>query len=153
MTLRIKTGLFEQLRQHGEEAYPNECCGVLVGKSVNSAERTVGAVERCANAHTDSPNRRYQISPVELVRIQCEARLAGYEIIGFYHSHPDCPSQWSSTDLAEAYWTGCSYVITQVEKGRAVHTSSFLLLGAEDSKHFAEEVIEVIDNANLESMP
>jgi proteasome lid subunit RPN8/RPN11 len=80
-----------------------------------------------------------------LVRIQREALLAGHDIVGFYHSHPDHPARWSVTDLAEAHWTGCSYVITNVENGRAVLTNSFLLLDQEEAKHFEDELIEVID--------
>ena len=49
----------------------------------------------------------------------------------------------SSTDLAEAHWTGCSYVITNVEKGKADLTNSFLLQGTEEAKHFENEAIEV----------
>jgi proteasome lid subunit RPN8/RPN11 len=66
--------------------------------------------------------------------------------VGFYHSHPDWPANWSSTDLDEAHWTGCSYVITSVERGRAGLTNSFLLLGEEQSKHFEDEVIEVSED-------
>jgi proteasome lid subunit RPN8/RPN11 len=87
---------------------------------------------------------RYQISPAELVRIQREAMLAGRDIVGFYHSHPDHPARWSATDLAEAHWTGCSYLITSVELGRAVLTNSFLLLGHEEEKHFEDELLDVI---------
>jgi len=101
-------------------------------------------VVRCGNTRTDSPEKRYQISPAELIRIQREARNAGQDIVGFYHSHPDWPARCSSTDLEEAHWTGCSYVITSVEKGKAVCTSSFLLRGAEETKHFEEEAIEVL---------
>jgi proteasome lid subunit RPN8/RPN11 len=77
------------------------------------------------------------------VRIQREALLAGHDIVGFYHSHPDHPARWSSTDLAEAHWTGCSYVITSVENGRAVLTNSFLLKGREEAKQFENEILEV----------
>ena len=79
------------------------------------------------HAH-DSPENRYHIDPAELVRIQRKAALTGQDIVGFYHSHPDCPAKWSRTDLDEAHWTGCSYVITSVEHGKAVQTNSFLLL-------------------------
>jgi proteasome lid subunit RPN8/RPN11 len=143
MALRIQKKLFEQLRQHGEETYPHECCGVLVGKFDEADGRVVKSVVKCGNTRTDSPQNRYHISPAELVRIQREAGLAGHDIVGFYHSHPDCPAQASSTDLAEAHWTGCSYVITNVEKGKADRTNSFLLQGSEEAKHFDDEAIEV----------
>jgi proteasome lid subunit RPN8/RPN11 len=68
----------------------------------------------------------------------------GFDIVGFYHSHPDHPAQWSQTDFAEAHWMGCSYLITSVEKGKAVTTNSFLLTGtSEEDKAFQNEQVEV----------
>jgi proteasome lid subunit RPN8/RPN11 len=144
MALSIPRTLLEELRKHGEETYPHECCGVLVGSFDKEGGKKVTAAVRCGNTRTDSPQNRYHISPVEMVRIQREAMLTGSDIVGFYHSHPDHPAQWSATDLAEAHWTGCSYVITSVENGRAVLTHAFLLQGQEEDKHFEDEVIEVI---------
>lgn len=141
MALKIQKTLLDQLREHGEETYPNECCGVLVGEFDDTGGRTVRTVVRCGNTRTDSPQNRYHISPADLVRIQREARLDGKDIVGFYHSHPDRPATWSATDLNGAHWTGCSYVITSVDYGKAVLTSSFLLLGEEQSKHFEDEAI------------
>ena len=101
---------------------------------------------------TDSPQNRYQIDPHELVKIQRQGRERDEDIIGFYHSHPDHPAQWSTTDLAEAHWFGCSYVITAVQSGRAVVTNSFLLMGAEDEeKHFYEEKIVLVQNDLVKS--
>ena len=143
MALKIPRALYDQLRTHGEHAYPYECCGVLVGE-FNSAEgKAVKAVVPCGNARNDSPRNRYSISPLELVRVQREAMLAGSDIVGFYHSHPDHPAQWSATDLTEAHWTGCSYVITRVDDGRAVLTNSFVLQDREEAKRFVDEEIEV----------
>ena len=82
--------------------------------------------------------------PQELVKIQRQARGLGLDIVGFYHSHPDHPAQWSPTDFAEAHWIGCSYVITAVEKGKAAITNSFLLTGtSEEDKKFEDEAIEI----------
>ena len=53
------------------------------------------------------------------MKIQRQARGLGLDIVGFYHSHPDHPAQWSTTDFAEAHWLGCSYIITSVEQGKA----------------------------------
>ena len=144
MALRIRSSDFELIRVHGEETYPQECCGVLVGEFGDGGERTVHGVVRCGNARMDSPEKRYSIDPAELIRVQREARMGGRNIVGFYHSHPDWPARWLSTDLDEAHWTGCSYVITSVEKGKAAGTSSFLLRGGDEAKHFEEEAIEVI---------
>jgi proteasome lid subunit RPN8/RPN11 len=145
MSLTIPLTLYDQLRQHGEETYPHECCGVLVGELGDNGRKLVKAAFPCGNTRTDTPANRYHISPAELVRIQREAALAGRDIVGFYHSHPGHPARWSATDLAEAHWTGCSYLITSVEQGRAVLTHSFQLLGPEENKRFEDEHIEVID--------
>jgi proteasome lid subunit RPN8/RPN11 len=145
MALRIPSALHKQLREHGEETYPHECCGVLTGGIDEEGKKNVQAIVRCGNTRTDSPANRYRISPAELVRIQQEAALSGCDIVGFYHSHPDYPAQWSPTDLAEAHWIGCSYVITSVEQGRTVLTNSFQLVGQEENKRFENEHIEIID--------
>jgi proteasome lid subunit RPN8/RPN11 len=116
---------------------------VLVGQFNDAGNRTVQSVVRCENMRTDSPRNRYHISPGELIRIQREATEAGHEIVGFYHSHPDSPAKWSATDLDEAHWIGCSYVITSVEKGSATVTNSFLLVGVKGEKHFEDDPIEV----------
>lgn len=145
MALKIPNALYNQLRRHGEASYPHECCGVLVGGFDEAGGKVVMKSVQCGNTRTDSPANRYNIGPAELVRIQREALLAGYDIVGFYHSHPDHPAQWSTTDLAEAHWIGCSYVITSVEHGRAVLTNSFQLVGQEENKRFENEHIEIID--------
>ena len=147
--LRINPSDYEALRQHGVETYPDECCGVLLGASEDGVN-AVAAVVRAGNIRTDSAHNRYQIAPQELIHIQREARQQGLDIIGFYHSHPDHPAQWSKTDFAEAHWFGCSYVITSVRKDNArcwaFETNAFLLTGSgqgEEDKRFEDEPIEI----------
>lgn len=141
--LRISTSDLARLRGHSERAYPHEACGVLIGSAADEVREVRGVVE-CGNERTDSPQNRYRIAPRELIAAQKRARAAGMEIVGFYHSHPDLPAQWSATDWAEAHWLGCSYVITSVAQGLAGDSRSFMLRGSnEDDKHFADEAIEV----------
>ena len=146
--LKLTQSDYVSLRQHGEETYPHECCGVLLGHfeddGSEGVSKTVSRVARCGNTRADSPHNRYNIDPRDLIRIQHEGRERGEDIVGFYHSHPDHPAQWSPTDLAEAHWFGCSYVITSVEKGKATITNSFELTGSdEDDKKFVDEKAEV----------
>ncbi len=143
--LKLPISVYEALRLHGESTYPHECCGVLLGQFDNDGSKTVSRIEPCGNACDDSPHNRYTINPRDLIHIQREGRERGEEIVGFYHSHPDHPAQWSVTDLAEAHWFGCSYVITSVEKGAAVMTNSFALTGTDEvDKKFVDETIEVV---------
>jgi proteasome lid subunit RPN8/RPN11 len=141
----IPAGVYNQLRDHGEETYPHECCGALLGRPEQDGWRIVSAV-RAGNTRTDSAHNRYNIAPLELVKIEREANRQGLEIAGFYHSHPDHPAQWSQTDFAEAHWLGCCYVITEVTQGKAATTNSFLLAGTtEEDKRFEQQAIVVED--------
>jgi proteasome lid subunit RPN8/RPN11 len=142
--LKFSRSDYDAIRLHGEETYPHECCGVLLGRFEDDGARVVTSSARCGNTRTDSAHNRYNIDPKELVRIQREGRERGEDIVGFYHSHPDHPAQWSKTDHAEAHWFGCSYVITSVEKGNAAITNSFELSGTDEAdKELRDEKIEV----------
>ncbi len=149
--LHLPRSIYDELRAHGEQTYPYECCGALLGRfsPAASAESkpcgwSVEAAIRAGNTRTDSAHNRYQIAPAELVKIEREARARGLDIAGFYHSHPDHPAQWSPTDFEEAHWIGCCYVITEVAQGKAIVTNSFLLAGTtEENKYFEKQNIEV----------
>jgi proteasome lid subunit RPN8/RPN11 len=145
--LKLNRNLFDAIRRHGEDTYPHECCGVLVGRMLDDNVRVVTEAIRTSNTRTDSPQNRYHIDPAELLPILRQSRERGEEIVGFYHSHPDHPAHWSSTDLAEAHWIGCSYVITSVNQGQAADTNSFELIGSgEEDKRL---VPEPLDNGSL----
>jgi proteasome lid subunit RPN8/RPN11 len=141
--LKLCEQVYDAIRRHGEETYPYECCGVLLGRSsdgVNEVDEAVPA----SNSRTDAARNRYQIAPQELVKIQRQGRERGLDIVGFYHSHPNHPALWSKTDFAEAHWIGCSYVITSVNERVAQETNSFLLTGtAEEDKAFESEAVVV----------
>jgi proteasome lid subunit RPN8/RPN11 len=151
--LLLPRSIYDALRAHGEETYPNECCGALLGLPIGDGWKIVSAV-RAGNTRTGSAHHRYQIAPIELVRIEREARRQGLEIAGFYHSHPDHPAQWSATDFAEAHWLACSCVITEIAQGKAAATRSFLLAGStEEDKHFEPETIVVEDESSGGASP
>ena len=147
MPLTIPQSLYDQLRAHGEETYPHECCGIMLGRS-DGDDLRVAQLIRAGNTRTDSAHNRYNIAPQELIAAQREGRKQGLDIVGFYHSHPDHPAQWSPTDFAEAHWFGCAYVITSTVgdkiTGHAKITNSFLLTGTgEEDKAFTVQLIEV----------
>ena len=98
--------VYRELRAHGEEAFPHECCGALLGR-MTAGGWQVDSLVRATNTRDESRRDRYEIAPAELVKIAREARSRGLEIAGFYHSHPEHPARWSATDLEEAHWLGC----------------------------------------------
>ena len=143
MSLTLSQDVYNALRAHGEQTYPHECCGIMLGKTTDDGIQ-VKILVRAGNTRTDSAHNRYNIAPQEIIKAQREGRQLGVDIVGFYHSHPDHPAQWSTTDFAEAHWFGCAYVITAVEKGKAAITNSFLLTGtSEEDKAFQLQEISV----------
>ena len=149
--LRLPRAVYDDLRLHGEQTWPHECCGALLGRSLPDGwqiDSLVRTVNIRADSSAGSSRNRYEIAPAELVKIVCEASTRGIEIAGFYHSHPDHPAHWSATDLAQAHWLGCSYVITEIVQGRAALTNAFLLAGiTEEDKHFEPQTIQIEDRS------
>ena len=114
MSLRIPGALADEIRRHGEAAYPAECCGALVGR-VDAGGKEVVRLAPAVNRRTDDPHR-YLIAPDDLRRLEAEVRAAGLEIVGYYHSHPDHPAAPSAFDADHA-WPWYSYVIVRIDRG------------------------------------
>ena len=146
--LRIEKADYDLIRWEAERRYPKESCGIILGTLVEG-ERTVTMTVPCENKPRDSQGNRYHIDPGQLVAALKLARSRSETIIGFYHSQPDHPTNYSTTDLADAHWFGCSYVITSVERGHAATTDSYMLMGPEEQKKFQREEIEVIGNTAM----
>ena len=141
--IEIPTEALAQIRRHARETYPEECCGALLGELSGESAR-IQRVEALVNRSAEERGRRYVVSPEDYVRVERGAEKEGLSLLGFYHSHPDHPAHWSPTDLAEAHWFGCSYVITSVEEGKAVVTNSFELAGSDEAdKQLVDEKVEL----------
>ncbi len=141
--LKISKADYDLIRWEAARSYPNEGCGIILGNVVEG-HRLVSLTLTCNNASTDSAASQYSIKPEQVISALKLARNRAESIIGFYHSHPDHPPFYSATDLAEAHWFDCSYVITSVEKGRVTATNSYVLVGNEDRKNFLPEEIEIM---------
>ncbi|MGE5324101.1 MAG: M67 family metallopeptidase [Actinomycetota bacterium] len=148
--LQISKADYDLIRWEAERIYPHECCGILLG-SVEGGKRTVTLTVTCENTSHDSPDDRYSIDPEKVIAALKLARSRSETIVGFYHSHPDHPAEYSVTDLAEAHWFDCSYLITSVNAGRAGATNSFVLTGSEEDKRFAAEEVRIIAYRGLPS--
>lgn len=112
---------------------------------MNGLDWQIEEAVEASNICTDSAQSRYQIAPAEVVKIEREARQKGLAIAGFYHSHPNSSANWSITDLHEAHWHGCLYIITSVRQSIADETEAFLLAGStEENKYFEKIEINLI---------
>jgi len=144
MALEMGREELERVLRHGEETYPHECCGLLLGRAAEDGGRVVAEAYRMRNANTESPQNRFVFDPQEHFQAQRAARARGLEIVGFYHSHPDHPAWPSQFDLDHAAWPGYSYLIVSIQQGRAAQeagVNSFEL--AEDRSRFLQETIAV----------
>jgi proteasome lid subunit RPN8/RPN11 len=124
MTVRITASLLDEIRRHGERAYPAECCGALVGRAGEDGKEVV-RLAPAVNRRTDDPHR-YLIAPDDLRRLEAEVRAEALQVVGYYHSHPDHPARPSGFDTEHA-WPWYSYLIVRVDHGRAADAASWVL--------------------------
>lgn len=135
--LTLRRADFETVTRHAAEAYPEECCGVLVGRP-NGQGAVVEKVISAANERLDSRHNRYVISPAAVLAAQKEARALGLDVVGYYHSHPDHPARPSDFDRDHA-WPGLSYLIVAVAAGQVQDARSWRL--QDDRTRFDEEPV------------
>ncbi len=136
--LRFKDNFIESMKAHASRTYPEECCGILLGKS-EGGEKIVYDVLKIDNSSEQQRNRRFIITPEDYQNAEAEAGKKGLDVLGFYHSHPDHPARPSQFDLEHAF-PSWSYVIIGVDQGKPAAMSSWLL--QEDRSRFEEETIE-----------
>ncbi len=126
------------IERHAAMSYPDECCGVLIGRP-NGGSIFVERVLSVGNERQDSRHNRYLISPETILAAHKEASALGLDVLGYYHSHPDHPARPSDFDREHA-WPGLSYLIVSVEKGKVVDARSWRL--GDDRAAFEEEAID-----------
>ncbi len=137
--MKIRRPLLEAMLAHARSGYPNEVCGVLLGR-----DRNVEKALPVANRETEAPRVRYQIAPEDLLRLQREGRHDGVEIVGFYHSHPDHPARPSETDrriAAEGLSDGVLHVVVGVDQGERATPTAWVFHDATQS--FTEEPLDI----------
>jgi proteasome lid subunit RPN8/RPN11 len=140
--LKMTSELADKIRSHGAETYPHECCGALLGRDTEVAERRVyreiHALHPLVNRRDDSPRNRFSVTSEDVREAEKAARERGLEVVGWYHSHPDhpaCPSQYDR----EHAWPWYSYIIVSVANKVPEEMTSWRL--AEDRTEFECEEI------------
>jgi len=134
--------LAEEIRSEGEKAYPNECCGVLLGLLGETGEKSVVQILPISNEFSEGEQyHRFLITPENMLDAEKKARALKLDVLGFYHSHPDHPAKPSDYDREHAL-PFYSYIITEIEKGeaRGFGFTSWILMD-DRSAFIAEDVI------------
>lgn len=137
--------VLDTIRRHGSKAYPEEGCGFLLGRMAATGNYVAAAVP-VENRRKADRERRFTISAADFHQADRVARNQGWDIVGFYHSHPDHPARPSATDLAEATFPGYTYAIVSVHNRRPTKITAWSLWP--DRSRFESEPIEIISEIN-----
>ena len=144
-SLTITSGVDAAIRIHGQETYPHECCGALVGR-----DGGVTAIVALPNTTDEGPRRRFMVRPSDYQLAERRAAELGGELLGFYHSHPDHPARPSQYDLDHA-WPTFAYIIVAVAEGSATDMTVWFL--QEDRSRFEEGSLTHGENSHPDPTP
>jgi len=123
--IRIDPEAWRVMVAHAEKTYPDECCGALIGETADDRTRHVREAVPMRNSYDGPQEDRYELHPEDLLAADRDARARGLDLVGIFHSHPDCDAYFSQTDLKNSCpWY--SFVVLSVQKGRFHHAASFL---------------------------
>lgn len=145
--------------EHCKAVYPNEGCGILVGRRQRDDWLVMRAIP-VPNRNEERSRDRFEISPRDYLRVEKEVRSEGMDIVGIFHSHPDVPPFPSMTD-AQFAWEGVLNIIVGVFNGQKVRIRAHIhdgkkfnelpvyvpLQGAFNSLGQMDEVLDVLDLA------
>jgi proteasome lid subunit RPN8/RPN11 len=134
--LTVSKSLVEKITAHLEAAYPEEGAGFLLG--VDGEVREIIALPNARE--DDARHNRYLITPEDYLKAEMRAAETGVDLIGVFHSHPDCPNEPSEFDRewAQPFF---SYIISRVDSGKAVSHRSWRL--TEDRSKYEEEELKI----------
>jgi proteasome lid subunit RPN8/RPN11 len=122
--IKVDRQAWDVMVAHAEAKFPNECCGAMIGK-IDGDQKNVTEAQPMENAYTGGQEDRYELRPEDLLEADRRARAAGLDLIGIFHSHPDCDAYFSKTDLENSCpWY--SFVVLSVKGGKFDHAASFL---------------------------
>ncbi len=122
--IEIESRPWQTMVLHAERTYPNECCGAMLGR-IKEEKKVVTEAIPLENAYSGGQAERYELRPEDLLRADREARARGLDLIGIFHSHPDCDAYFSETDLKNSCpWY--SFVVLSIQRSKFDHANSFL---------------------------
>jgi proteasome lid subunit RPN8/RPN11 len=144
MALQVTEEARAAIAAHGERGYPNEICGLLLGKDADG-QRTIRALVPIENSfEADEQYHRFLITPEAMFQAEKEARRQRLDVLGVYHSHPNEAARPSAYDRDHAAWTAWSYIIVSVRAGGAAEMRAWTL--RDDRSGFDEDELLVVSH-------
>lgn len=132
---------FTEIQNHGAEAYPEECCGAMLGSVDPDGKKITSRIIRIENTSSENRHRRFAVTAEDYKKLESQAKSENLTLLGFYHTHPDHPAQPSETDLSFA-WPFFSYIILSIKSGEPSDLNSFEL--DLDSEKFQSEKLDIL---------
>lgn len=147
--IRIEEPAWQAMLDHARGAYPRECCGILLGVEQADGLRVVTAAFPCRNAYEGDQSDRFLIDPRDQVRANLKSRSEDIDILGFFHSHPDCDAYFSATDLKNS-WPWYSNIVMSIRHGEFAHAAAFRA-NEDQSRSESEELLYPSAVSHLEN--
>jgi proteasome lid subunit RPN8/RPN11 len=141
VVVKIKRQINDKLIEICEKGFPNEVCGVLIGKK-NKEIFIIDDYYVCENLNKERSIDRYELNPIDYIKAEDRAKKSDASIIGIYHSHPNHPAIASETDKMFA-WPDMAYLIYSIYDGKFKNLISWQIDESEDV--FAQINTELID--------
>lgn len=138
--LRLPADALREIFRQAEAGYPEEICGILVGRAGEPPTLQVRQVPNVANRDPQrdpagverDARSAYRMDDRAVLQVLRESESAGLEVLGFYHSHPDHEAYFSAMDReratlqgVEPLWPGAFYLVVSVPRGRATDAKLF----------------------------
>jgi proteasome lid subunit RPN8/RPN11 len=117
--IQIEKAAWDTMVSHAENTFPNECCGVMLG-----LDGVVREAIPVPNRYTGPQEDFFELDPKDLNRVDREARERGLDVLGVFHSHPNCDAYFSKRDLDRSC-SWFSYVVLSIKNGRFDHANSY----------------------------
>ncbi|MGA7729723.1 MAG: M67 family metallopeptidase [Chloroflexia bacterium] len=137
MTVSIEQYAKDTITKHAEGGYPNEICGILLGKDSEGHRVILNAMPIENSFESDEQYHRFRITPQAMFAAEKLARRDRMDVLGVYHSHPDSPAQPSEYDKDHAAWTSWTYIIISIRDGNAAEMRAWRL---EDDRSAFNEI-------------
>jgi proteasome lid subunit RPN8/RPN11 len=137
----LSAAIASQIESEGVAAYPNECCGILIGTDRPKTGRVIERIIPMKNTFDPVEQyHRFTIDPLALARADEDAAREGKAVVGFYHSHPDHPARPSEYDRTHVPpWSFYSHIIVAIEKAKPAAMTCWVM--NEATEQFDEQQI------------
>jgi len=123
VTVQIRTPVMRHIEACAVSRFPEEACGLLVGRHRDGTV-IVSDAHESPNIAADRRNH-FEVDPGLRLRLQRTVREQGDDIVGIFHSHPSGDPTPSATDQAAIWEPDLLWLITAVQDGAVGDTHAY----------------------------